>query len=110
SGWIADYPDPENFLSLFYGKSIKSNNSTLNPFKYNNDEFDKYFEQAMVEQDPQKRMELYAKCDQLLVDDAVVMPLMTQDLVTMTNVRVHNFKTNSMRRMDFGNIYIKDLK
>ena len=45
SGWIADYPDPENFLGLFYGKNIKFDNS-LNAFKYNSVKFDKLYAKA----------------------------------------------------------------
>ena len=110
SGWVADYPDPENFLNLFYGGNIGSNNSIMNPFKYNNPEYDAIFEKALIETDEEKRMELFAKCDQMIIDDAVVMPLKTNDFIAMVNLKVRRFVTNEVEQLDFSNIYIKEIK
>lgn len=44
-GWNADYPDPENFLFLFYSKNSKAKFQGENVTNYNNPEFDKLFEQ-----------------------------------------------------------------
>ncbi|HLW39417.1 MAG TPA: peptide ABC transporter substrate-binding protein, partial [Brumimicrobium sp.] len=109
AGWVADYPDPENFLSLFYGGNIGDNNPAVNPFKYNNPEFDRLFEQALVEADEEKRMELFAQCDQLIIDDAVVMPLINDDFITMVNLKVRKFVTNEIEQLDFSRIFIKEI-
>ena len=110
TGWVADYPDPENFLNLFYGGNMESSDINVNPFKYKNDKFDQLFEQAMAEVDEDKRMELLAKCDQIIIDDAVVMPLLTDDFVTMVNLKIRNFVSNEMEQLDFSTIFIKELK
>ena len=110
AGWIADYPDPENFLSLFYGGNIGENSSVVNPFKYNNPEYDSLFEKALIEADEEKRMELLAKCDQMIIDDAVVMPLKTDDFIAMVNLKVRRFVTNEVEQLDFSDIYIKEIK
>lgn len=110
SGWVADYPDPENFLNLFYGGNVNTDDVTVNPFKYNNPEFDKLFEEANAETDDEKRMELLAQCDQMIIDDAVVMPLITDDFVTMVNLKVRKFTTNEMEQLDFSRIFIKEIK
>lgn len=110
SGWVADYPDPENFLNLFYGGNIESGDINVNPFNYKNDEFDRLFEKALAETDEDKRMELLAKCDQIIIDDAVVMPLITDDFVTMVNLKIRRFVTNEMEQLDFSNIFIKEIK
>jgi oligopeptide transport system substrate-binding protein len=110
SGWVADYPDPENFLNLFYGGNIASGDINVNPFNYKNDEFDRLFEQALAETNETKRMELLAKCDQIIIDDAVVMPLITDDFVTMVNLKIRRFVTNEMEHLDFSNIFIKEIK
>lgn len=109
SAWIADYPDPENFLNLFYSKNINEDNTIINPFKYENPKFDKLFEKALNEVNKEKRMDILAQCDQIIVDDAVVMPLITDDFVTMVNLRVRNFNTNDMEQMDFSTVYIKEV-
>jgi oligopeptide transport system substrate-binding protein len=110
SGWIADYPDPENFLSLFYGGNVGSNAGNMNPFNYFSKEFDSYYEQALKEKNNTKRNELLVKCDQLIIDDAAVMPLMNDDFTTMINSKIKNFETNSMEILDFTKLYIKDSK
>ncbi|MGM0478334.1 MAG: ABC transporter substrate-binding protein [Bacteroidota bacterium] len=110
SGWVADYPDPENFLNLFYGGNMDQNDVNVNPFKYKNPEFDALFEKALAETDEKKRMELLAECDQMIIDDAVVMPLLTDDFVTMVNLKVRKFVSNEMEQLDFSRIYIKEMK
>lgn len=110
SGWIADYPDPETFLSLFYGGNIKANSKFINPFKYQSAEFDKTYLAAARELDPAKRLELMIKCDQLIIDDAVVMPVLGDDFITMINSRIRNFETNPLELLDFSNIFIKEPK
>ena len=108
SGWIADYPDAENFLSLFYSGNIKENNSEVNAFKFRNAAFDALFEKAIMEKDESKRNDLFVQCDQMIIDEAAVMPIMTDDFMIMVNARVRDFKTNSMENLDFSTMYIKE--
>ncbi len=110
AGWIADYPDPENFLGLFYGGNIKDNMTMVNAFKFQNEEFDKYFEQALMESDYEKRMELLVKCDQIVVDEAPVMPVLTDDHIVMINARVRNFEANPMESLQLTGVFIKEPK
>ena len=110
SGWIADYPDPENFLNLFSSDHIGSNSLTMNPVKYNSPEYDRLLKSSMKERNPKVRNEFFVKCDQLLIDDAVIMPLINDDFITMINSKVKNFETNSMEILDFSSIFIKEPK
>ena len=69
-GWIADYPDPENFLDiLFYSDS--SNNHT----NYSNPEVDALLEKARVETDETLRFSIYNEVEQTILDDAPWIPL-----------------------------------
>ncbi|WP_343747295.1 ABC transporter substrate-binding protein [Fluviicola sp.] len=108
SGWIADYPDGESFLSLFYGKYANMDSEFMNPFKYRSSTFDNLYERLNKEQNPQKRTDIMVECDQQLVNDAVVIPLINDDFITMINSRVRNFKTNSLENLDFSSIFIKE--
>ncbi|MBW7867085.1 MAG: ABC transporter substrate-binding protein [Brumimicrobium sp.] len=110
AGWIADYPSPSNFLSLFYSKNISEHNTTINPFKYKNETFDKYYEEALQEPNREERMKLFVKCDQIIIDDAVVMPILIKDYITMVNLRVRKFVTNEIETLDFSSIYIKEVE
>lgn len=44
-GWIADYPDPENFLFLFYGPNSKVKYGGENVFNYENKQYDQWYEE-----------------------------------------------------------------
>ena len=69
-GWIADYPDPENFLDVLFHS--KSNN---NQSEYNNGQLDILLERARVELDESARFELYHQAEEIIVDDAPWVPL-----------------------------------
>jgi oligopeptide transport system substrate-binding protein len=69
-GWIADYPDPEDFLDILFHSS-----SPLNHMNYANSSVDRLLEEARVEQDPQRRMLLYTKAEELIVSDTPWVPL-----------------------------------
>lgn len=110
TGWIADYPDAESFLSVCYGGFVKSASQFVNPFKYKSASFDKLYRQAAAESDEMKRNKLLYACDQMIIDDAVVIPMITDDFITMINSRVRNFETNSLETLDFSSIFIKEPK
>ena len=70
-GWLADYPDPENFLFLFYSQESPvlcqcngSNNSN-----YSNPEFDRLFEQMRTMQPGPERSELIARMLEIIRRD-----------------------------------------
>lgn len=105
AGWVADFPDPENFLGLFYGRNAGEN---MNPFNFESTEFDALFVEASREQDPEKREMLYQQCDQLLIDQAAVIPILTDDHVVMINARVRNFKASPLESLDLTSVYIKE--
>ncbi len=69
-GWVADYPDPQNFLDLqFHSQSV--NNQT----KYTNPEVDRWLEAARTESDEKKRFGLYQQAEQTIVNEASWIPL-----------------------------------
>lgn len=69
-GWIADYPDPENFLDLlFHSESVENHTA------YSNPDVDHLLEAARVETDFDARMEMYQEAEQIIVDDAPWLPL-----------------------------------
>ncbi len=64
-GWCADYPDPQNWLSVYW----KSDTTFAQRQGYKNEEFDKLVAQADVELDPAKRADLYKQAQRLLTSD-----------------------------------------
>ena len=69
-GWIADYPDPENFLDILFHSE-----STNNQSEYTNRQLDRLLELARVEQDEAVRFALYHQSEEIIVDDAPWIPL-----------------------------------
>ncbi|MDG1330802.1 MAG: ABC transporter substrate-binding protein [Crocinitomicaceae bacterium] len=106
AGWVADYPAPENFLGLFYGGNV-GENTQMNRFNYRSDKFDALFEAASHEEDAEKREKLYQQCDQMVINEAVVMPVLTDDHVVMINARVRNFKASPLESLNLTSVYIK---
>jgi len=69
-GWVADYPDPENFLKIqFYS------GSTNNHSQYANAEVDGLLEEADTEADEAARLSLYQQAEQIIVNEAPWIPL-----------------------------------
>lgn len=69
-GWIADYPDPHNFLDVLFHSGADNNKGT-----FRSPPLDTLLNQARVEQDPQKRQQMYQAAEKILVDDAAGIPL-----------------------------------
>lgn len=108
--WLADYYDPENFLCLFYGKLVPDDtaeSSYYNSTRYKNDDFDKLYAKAIKEGDDSKRMDLYCKADQKILDDAVIIPLYYDKTVRLLQLYVKNFPVNSMEVRDLGSVYFE---
>ena len=64
-GWIADYPDPQNFLDVLLHSESQSNHTN-----YHNSEVDRLLEEARTERDRSRRFELYNQIEQMILDDA----------------------------------------
>jgi oligopeptide transport system substrate-binding protein len=69
-GWIMDYPDPEDILDIKFHSQSRQND-----FKYANPEFDRLVEQARGERDTERRLQMYRDAEQVLLQDAAVIPL-----------------------------------
>lgn len=107
-GWSADYADPENFLNLFYGKLVPGSmaeKSYINSVRYQSDEFDRVFEAAMREIDPAKRIELFQKADQIVMNDAAIIPLYYEEGIRLLQDDVANFPINAMEYRDFSEVH-----
>jgi ABC-type transport system substrate-binding protein len=66
AGWIADYPDGQNFLQLLYGPNKTPG---VNFCNYQNDEFDRLYEKILTMQDSPERSALYEKMSNIAIAD-----------------------------------------
>lgn len=98
--WIADYPDAENYLGVFYGKNPAPPNYT----RYNNPLYNQLFESALTEQNDSIRLELYKKMNQMIIDDAVVVPLWYDMVIRLTQPYVKNFQPNALNLLELRKV------
>jgi oligopeptide transport system substrate-binding protein len=103
-GWIADYPDPENFLDvLFYSDS--SNNHT----NYNNPLVDSLLEQARIETDETKRFIIYNEVEQIILDDAPWIPLWySGERYLLIKPDVHDYYQTPLIIPKLRHVYLTD--
>lgn len=64
--WVADYPDAQNFLQLFYGRNASPGPNRAN---YTDRDFDRWYEEALGLDDGPRRRELYARMVERVVWD-----------------------------------------
>jgi oligopeptide transport system substrate-binding protein len=112
SAWIADYPNPQNFLFLFYGKYVPedlSEPSYPNVTRYKNPTYDKLYEEALSAQSLEESYALLAKAESIMMEDAPVMVLWYNEKYKLIQSNVRNFYTNPMNHRDFSIVYFKTL-
>ena len=99
--WIADYPDAENYLSVFYCKNPAPPNYT----RYNNPRFDAAFEKALTETNDSLRYILYRQADSIMMEDAPVVPLWYDMVVHLVQPYVKDFPPNALNLLELR--YVK---
>jgi oligopeptide transport system substrate-binding protein len=87
-GWVADYPDPQNFLEiLFHSKSAQNHG------EYSNPEVDAVLDKARGIQDLEERFAVYRQAEQLILEDAVWIPLYFSVESALVKPYVQNFQS-----------------
>ncbi|MBI3968772.1 MAG: peptide ABC transporter substrate-binding protein [Chloroflexi bacterium] len=91
SGWCADYPDPNNWLSFVF-----RSDSTVLRSGWSNAEFDRLTREADRELDPAKRLELYNQAQKILVQDAPAIFMHSSENVLLKKPFVKNLRVNPL--------------
>ena len=91
-GWVADYPDVENFLQLFYSKNASPG---PNNFNYSNPQFDRLYERVAVMGDSAERTELYRKAERMVVEDCPAVFLLHGVAYVLHHDWVYNYKPHA---------------
>ena len=104
SSWVADYPDAENYLSLF----TTSNFSPAGPnyTHYTNPKYDKLYDKALLCNDLQERAKYYTEMDSLMMQDAPVVVLFYDEVLRFVNKRVTNMGSNPTNLLDLRRVRI----
>jgi peptide/nickel transport system substrate-binding protein len=102
ASWIADYPDPESFLCMFYSKNPPPPNYT----RYNNPDYDVLYEKAISEPDKDKRIALYQEMDRKIVEDAPVIFLFYDQSANFYSKRIAEIENNAINMLEIDQIRI----
>jgi peptide/nickel transport system substrate-binding protein len=94
--WIADYPDAENYMAMFYSKNPAPPNYT----RYKNPAFDVLYEKALLENNDSLRYQLYREMDQLVIDDAPVIPLWYDMAIHLIQPGIQGFYPNALNLLE----------
>ena len=98
--WIADYPDAENYLGVFYGKNPAPPNYT----RYKNADFDLLYEKALSEKNDSLRYKLYQQMDRIIISDAPVVPLWYDMAIHLVHLNIQNFYPNSLNLLELRRV------
>lgn len=106
--WVADYSSPESFLSLFVGEGVPAGineTSFPNTSRYQNTVYDDYFKKGRTFNVKDSSYSNFMKAEQILMNDAVILPLWYEGSYRLMNSSVKNLNLNGMRYYDLTRVY-----
>ncbi len=102
-GWIADYPDPQNFLEILF-----HSDSAQNHGGYNNPDVDALLDQARGALDEEEREQLYLQAEQRILDDAAWLPLTFDVSNRLVKPYVQNYRNPPIKIPKFQYVSIAE--
>lgn len=103
--WVADYADAQNFFSIFYSGNFTPNGP--NYFHFVNKGFDTLYEEALRTTSTKERYEIYYKMDNIIMEEAVVVPLFYDDVIRLVQNNVQGLTTNPMNLLNLKAVRMK---
>jgi len=100
--WVGDYPDAENFLSLFYTKNFSPEG--VNFFHYSDPKFDSLYEHAISESNDTIRYAEYRQMNKMVTEAAPVVPLYYDEVVRLVNKKVSGLPIDSRNSLDLRKV------
>ena len=98
--WIADYPDAENYLGVFYSKNPAPPNYT----RYNNKLYDGLYERSLGEENDSVRYYIYRQMDRMIIHDAPVIPLWYDMVLRLVHKNIQAFTSNSLNMLELRRV------
>jgi len=113
SSWLADFPAVDNFLNIGYGGYVPASldlPSFPNSSRFQNSEFDAYYDQAITTIDETKRNELCLKAEQILINEAPVVPLWYNENYRLFQSNIVDYQPNVMHIHNLTKVKITPLQ
>lgn len=103
--WMADYPDAENYLALFYSKNFTPHGPNYTHFK--NFQYDKLYEMSQLETNDSTRHHLYQEMDKIIIEEAPIVPLYYDQVVRLTQGNVKDLGINALNLLTLKKVKIE---
>lgn len=104
SSWVADYPDAENYLSLFTTSNFTPQGP--NYTHYSNERFNELYKKSMTCNDIQERAKIYHEMDSLMMTEAPVVILFYDEVLRFVNKNVEGLGSNPTNMLDLKKVKI----
>ena len=100
--WLADYPDEENFMALFYG----ANFCPMGPnyTHYQSDQFDELYEASIVAVGKEARIQLYQKMDSLVAIEQAIVPLFYGQAIKFLKTNIEGMPSSPVNMLDLRKV------
>ncbi len=105
SSWVADYPDAENYLSLF-----TTNNFTPqgpNYTHYSNAKFDELYQKSLTCNNLEERAKIYHEMDSIMMTEAPVVILFYDEVLRFVNKKVEGLGSNPTNMLNLKKVDLK---
>ncbi len=100
--WIADYSDPENFLSLFVSENAAPKGA--NYTRYSNAMFDSLSTMSLSTVDPLVRDSLYHVMNGIIQDEVPIIPLYYDMVMRFVSRDISGLRGNAMNHLDLKRV------
>lgn len=101
--WLADYPDAENYYTVFYS----GNSAPPNYTRFSNSDFDRLYEQSIAETSEMKRSNLYKQMEAIIIEEAPVIPLYYDEVLRFVQPGVSGLSSNAQNLLDLRRVVIQ---
>ncbi|GAA0871905.1 ABC transporter substrate-binding protein [Gangjinia marincola] len=102
ASWIADYPDAENYLSLFHSANLAPNGP--NYTHYQSKTFDSLYDEASMTTSSDARSQFYKKMDSLVMCEAPVVVLYYDEATRFISKKVSGLGINPINLLDLKRV------
>ena len=96
--WIADYPDGENYLAVFYSKNFVPNGPNYTHFS--NKKFDSLFEASFFESNDSTRFQMYQEMERLVLEESPMVILYYDQSVRLIPKNISGLPNNPLNILD----------
>jgi len=102
ASWIADYPDAQNYLSLFYSKNKSPNGPNYTHFE--SKVYDSLYKETLYETNDEQRIILYRTLDSLILENATIIPLFYDEVIRFKQKNVKGLGINPTNLLDLKRV------